>query len=170
METQNKEETPAVERENKALEGAEETPSSEATQEDAEVVTDDDGQVAVFPSAQKISNLTNDIEKAYKSVATRIRCVADHGGFFKKFADFVQQMELDSDYDVCAENLRAALHKAKVCEGDIVYALAQMAKAQELEEKLDEIQQGEKPEKLTDQEKSDAVVEALENGGEPDGE
>ncbi len=140
METQevSSEEQAALEQDGAAVEGATEENPAEPDG-DGEVVTDKDGQGALFPKDQKLKNLEADINNAYDSAEKRIRQLSEHASFFKKFSDYVGQLDCGSDRDVVLDNLNVALVRADAVIKDLHHARTQLGKAKELEEKQDEL-------------------------------
>jgi multidrug efflux pump subunit AcrB len=100
---------------------------------------DREGQAALFPAEARQIGKQTDLTEAFKSVEARLKKVKDHANFFKSFAAFISELDVDPDRETIRENIKTALVKAVTLQEDLEWALTQFKKVEEIEEELGEI-------------------------------
>lgn len=105
-----------------------------------------DGQVSMYPNEARSASRRNDVTQGFKSVEARIKRVKEHATFFKSFAAFVSELDVDPDRETIRENVKTALVRAASLQEDLEWALAQYKKIEELEELIAESDNAERPE------------------------
>lgn len=114
--------------------------------DDEENFVDKDGQAAMFPKEAKSASRREDLNQGFKSVEARLKKVKEHASFFKNFAAFISELDVDADRETIRENIKTALIKGANLQDDLHWAICQYKKIDGLEEQIAESDNAPRPE------------------------